>query len=166
MRTNLLKIQRIATGISQLFTAMDKGFAKVESDLTLLTRFRHICYDANDKLEVALHQLKRFESIADTEFPNKEIADQVHYEVSIELLNIREIVSNNILMITDYINEFSDLWEKTFSLVALQKFRHLLINEFNLLNKEIELLAMQELFEKRQEVLKGANKAKIGNDKF
>ncbi len=166
MRANLLKIEKIATGISQLFTAMDKGFAKVESDLTLLTRFRHICFDANDKLEEALQALKRFEPVAGAESMDKEQAAQIHYELSIELIKIRDIVSNNILMITDYINEFSELWEKTFSLVALQKFRLLLMNEFNILNKEIELLAMQELIEKRQEVLNRATTAlKAGNEK-
>lgn len=166
MRTNLLKIRKIATGISQLFTAMDKGFAKVESDLTLLTRFRHICYDANNKLEVALEQLNQFESMAGSEHMDKETAQQLTYEISKELLNIREIISNNIEMISDYIHEFSDLWEKTFSLIALQKFQHLLNSEFEMLNKEIELLTMQELINKRLNILKETDKPKVGNEKY
>ncbi|TVQ16949.1 MAG: hypothetical protein EA361_03350 [Bacteroidetes bacterium] len=166
MRTNLLKIEKIASGISQLFTAMDKGFAKVESDLTLLTRFRHICYDANNKLETALEQLRRFETISDPEFLDKETAELINYEVSVELMIIKEIVSNNIMMITDYINDYADLWKKTFSLIALQKFRHLLINESKLLNREIELFVMQDIYNKRQEILKKTDTAKISNERY
>lgn len=145
---------------------MDKGFAKVEPDLTLLTRFRHICYDANDKLEKALYQLNRFETLTMPEHLDKEASQQLTYEINLELQNIREIISNNIEMISDYIHEFSDLWEKTFSLIALQKFQHLLISEFNLLNKEIELLTMRELLDRRQEILKGPDSAKVGNEKY
>lgn len=166
MKTRILKIRKIASGISQLFTAMDKGFAKVESDLTLLTRFRHICYDANEKLERALLELDHYSSMPDLDSPDKEITDAIKLEIFNELLKIREITSDNIVMITDYIDDFSELWKRSFSLSALQKFQFLLVNEYNLLHKEIELLGMQEVHQKRLDILKARQTQKAGNEKY
>ncbi len=163
---NLIKIHKIATGISQLFTAMDKGFSKVESDITLLTRFRHICYDANFRLEEALCKLEGYLLIiAEGEPLHNRVPDSLKEEIYMELIKIKDIIHENILMIKGYIEEYSDLWKNSFSLSALQKFENLLTSEFNIFISEIESLNVQELIEKRQEIIRSTTEARIGNDR-
>lgn len=163
MPYSLIRMKRIISGVCQLFTSMDKGFARVESDLTLLTRFRHICYESNVKLEESLLKLEELISNSDDyTSSNSEIkadsnadpAPQISPEIINELINAREIISDSILMITDYIDEFAELWKKSFSLNALEKFRNLIINEFNQLENEIDMLQMSGIIGHREAILK------------
>lgn len=145
-----------------MFTSMDKGFARVESDLTLLTRFRQICYESNTKLEASLLKLEDMinnsgndpSGISITTDANNKKTSQVSPEVIDELINSREIISDSILMISDYIEEYAELWKKSFSLNALEKFKNLIINEFNLLENEIDTLQMRGIIDHRDSILK------------
>ncbi len=162
MPYSLIRMKRIISGVSQLFTSMDKGFARVESDLTLLTRFRQICYESNTKLEASLLKLEDMinnsgndpSGISITTDANNKKTSQVSPEVIDELINSREIISDSILMISDYIEEYAELWKKSFSLNALEKFKNLIINEFNLLENEIDTLQMRGIIDHRDSILK------------
>lgn len=143
MRTKLIRIEKIIQGTAQLFTSMDKGFAKVESDLTLLTRFRQICYDANQKLEIGIPKLQNHISLLN-DLENYTNLETAHQEAILnDLYEIKNDIADNIVAIADYIDNFTELWKKSFSLSALLKFKLLLINEFSLLEKEIETLHLE-----------------------
>ncbi len=151
MRTNLIKIEKIVKGTAQLFTAMDKGFAKVESDLTLLRRFRIICYDANQKLESVLPLLHNHMQYTSDWTHDQQAAGVFNRTVFNDLLTIKNIISENITALSEYIDDFSELWKKSFSLSALLKFKFLLINEYSLLEQEIQIIEMEHLLQKRVE---------------
>jgi hypothetical protein len=153
MRTNLIKIEKLVTGTAQLFTAMDKGFAKVESDLTLLTRFRMICFEANQKLENVLPQLRNHIQHASDWDDDLNSAETFNKMVFADLLTIKNIIGNNIISLSEYIDDFSELWKKSFSLSALLKFKFLLINEFSLLDREIQKLEMEHLLKERTKLI-------------
>jgi hypothetical protein len=153
MRTNLIKIEQLVTGTAQLFTSMDKGFAKVESDLTLLTRFRLICYEANQKLESVLPLLQNHIQHATDWDDGLNSAETFNKVVLADLITIRKIIGDNIISLSDYIDDFSELWKKSFSLSALLKFKLLLINEFSLLDREIQKIEMEHLLNERTQQL-------------
>jgi len=145
MTTKLIRIEKIIKGTAQLFTSMDKGFAKVESDLTLLTRFRQICFDANQKLETGIPKLQNHIRFI-TELESYDQLDLKQQELILnDLYDIKTTIADNIISIADYIDNFTELWKRSFSLSALLKFKLLLINEFSLLEKEIETLHMEHL---------------------
>jgi hypothetical protein len=145
MKTKLIRIEKIIEGTAQLFTSMDKGFARVESDLTLLTRFRQICYEANQKLECGIPKLKDHISLLN-DLESYTNLEAEHQEAILnDLYEIRDDIADNIMTIADYIDSFTELWKKSFSLSALLKFKLLLINEFSLLDKEIETLYLEHL---------------------
>ncbi len=149
MRTKLIRIEKIIKGTAQLFTSMDRGFAKVESDLILLTRFRQICYDANQKLETGIPKLQNhITSLIELKSSKVDFAQQK--EILNNLYEMKNDIADNILEITDYIDNFTELWKKSFSLSALLKFKFLLMNEFSLLEKEIESLHMEHFRQVRK----------------
>ncbi len=143
MTTRLIRIEKIIKGTAQLFTSMDKGFAKVESDLTLLSRFRQICFDANQGLESSLPLLRNhIESFGGSE--SVEVFSDTQGKLLINDLNyLKNIISGNIIALSAYIDSFDELWKKSFSLSALLKFKMLLINEYSILEKEIDMLEME-----------------------
>ncbi len=152
MDKRIIRIQKISLGIAQLFTAMDKGFARVESDLVLLRKFRHICFDANESITNSLKELQRnIES--NPEFYNKENI-QNRKELLKQLRELQEKIDDSVFLISDYIEEFSNFWKTSFSLNALIKFKYLILNELNLLEKEIEALEMEHLHTSRKSILK------------
>jgi len=143
MTTSLLKIETIIRGTAQLFTSMDKGFAKVESDLVLISRFRQICYDANGGLLAALPMLQSHtKSVGEYETIELFI-DAKGKDIIKDLYCLKDIIGGNIIALSAYIDGFDELWKRSFSLSALLKFRALLINEYSLLEKEIDTLEME-----------------------
>lgn len=149
MHNHLIRIEQIVKGTAQLFSSMNKGFAKVESDLTLLTHFRQICFESNQKIETILPQLQRhinYTSVLKDDNLKTELFNRSLY---IDLLHIRNILSDNIIRVSDYIENFSELWTKSFSLSALLKFKLLLINEFSLLEREIQNIEVDQMHQNR-----------------
>ena len=159
MKITLVRIQKVAQGMNQLYSSMDKGFARVETNMALLKRFRNLCYEANCKLEEALNGLSRqlenpwLKAADPTWVPTKEFRS----EVCFHLRSIRQTVAANIHTIGDYIEEFSDQWDRSFSLNALIKFKSLLEKELQNLDQEIESLRMMFLLEDRKEQLQQNN---------
>lgn len=164
MIKNLVKIRKIALGISELFTAMDKGFAKVEQDLVLLRKFREICFNANEKLEISLDDLKEYlpQPLATSEvrlndIQKADLADILH--------QIEDIIYESIGEIADYTENFSELWKKSFSLNALLKFKSLLVKEFALLQEEVNSIEMVlHMDAKRREALQNSRSKSIEQD--
>jgi hypothetical protein len=150
MQTNLLKIEKTIKGTAQLFTAMDKGFAKVESDLTLLRNFRLICFEANEKLESALPQLQNH--IIRLNATMEISSDQFNHVIS-DVLFLQQVINENILAISDYIDRFEELWKTSFSLNALLKFKFLLNSEFTVLENQIHELKMEHMRNERAKII-------------
>jgi hypothetical protein len=150
MHTNLIKIEKTIKGTADLFTAMDKGFAKVESDLTLLKRFRQICFEANDKIESALPLLQNH-IVQSIHWTTLAEPGQFYLQVRKDIFSLKEIIKENILSINSYIIEFEELWKTSFSLNALLKFKLLLMNEFTVLENEIQKLEMEFIRLERSE---------------
>lgn len=155
MSAHIIKAHKIAKGIAELFTAMDKGFARVESDLVLLKRFRQICFEANIKLEDSIPKLSLL-IIQQTKYQlegDTNRTAETQQEAFDHLIVVRQIIADNILMISDFIEEFNDLWERSFSLSALIKFRLLLEEEFLLLEDELKMLEMAYILDHRKKAL-------------
>jgi hypothetical protein len=143
MYTHLIKIEKTIKGTAQLFTAMDKGFAKVESDMTLLKNFRLICFEANQKIESALPSLQSQIGLLNPA-EHTELSGEVFRAIMIDILCLRQVISDNIVAISEYINGFEELWKTSFSLNALLKFKLLLIEEFTNLENHIRDMEMEQ----------------------
>ena len=155
MSAHIIRAHKIIKGIAELFTAMDKGFARVESDMVVLQKFRQICFTANLKLEGAIPGLSRViqQISVSGKSDNNSSLTELNQEAYEQLLHIKRIISDNIIMISDFIDDFSDIWEKSFSINALIKFRLLLDEEYILLEDEIKLLEMQSVLDYRKKTL-------------
>jgi hypothetical protein len=128
---------------------MNKGFTKVESNCTLLFHFHQICTESNQRIESVLPQLKKhiqYTSVWKDEALKTELFNQSLY---IDLLHIRNILNENIIQVSDFVENFSEIWAKSFSLSALLKFKLLLINEFSLLEREIQNIEMDQVNQNR-----------------
>jgi hypothetical protein len=148
MHTHLIKIEKTIKGTAQLFTAMDKGFAKVESDMTLLRNFRLICFEANEKLEMALPNLQNHISLLN-KTENLMVPDEVFHTIMIDIFILRQIINDNIQSISEYIDKYEELWKTSFSLNALLKFKLLLIEEFSVLENQIQVISMEHIGNER-----------------
>ncbi len=153
MIQKLEKIQKIANGILQHFTTMDKGFARVESDVKQLKRFRNICYDVNENLGnslsafiVAKSSLKKRDPLVSLVI-NK---DQ-RLQISNSLMQLRQVIGESLTMLMDYTDQYPYIGQKSYSLEALQKFNSVIEQEFHLLEQEVNSLKMQFIMEERKE---------------
>lgn len=145
MEKCFMKIQKIASGISQLFIAMDKGFVRVEPDVELLKKFRTICFEATRKLEsshASLQKHQLFFSLVDSNPAG--VPDKISRIKLIRDLNtLRGNIHESIQMISSYIEIYEEQWKKSFSVNALFKFRSLLEKELWLLEQEVNTLRMK-----------------------
>ncbi|MBW6480749.1 MAG: hypothetical protein K0B37_15070 [Bacteroidales bacterium] len=155
MVRKLEKIQKIANGILQHFTAMDKGFARVESDLMQVKMFRNICYDADENLNKALLTfVKSLSTIQKRDPLVSAVTDKDRRQkISDSLMQLRQVAGNSLEMIMDYIDQYPDSGKKSYSLEALHKFSSVLEQEFRVLEQEINALKMHFILEDRKEQL-------------
>jgi hypothetical protein len=151
IHTHLIRIERILKGTSQLYSAMNKGFDTVESDTTLLLIFKDICFDANQKIEEILPVLKQH--IEQTSNMDDNLLSSENYGniVFNDLIILKEVIHENIQYITEYIDSFTDSWNKSFSINALMKFKSLLTNEYSALESEIQSIEMENLLKNRKQ---------------
>jgi hypothetical protein len=162
MNKTLIKILKISKGISQLFCAMDKGFRKVESDIELIREFRYLCYHANDNLESVHKELAHNidEFIKDKTPPIDDVAAKV---ISNSLREIRFVLEENTTAIKKYIEDYSQVWKKTLSINALNKFSSLLEREYLLLNQEIDKFMMELVYQERVNIISQPEKTRVEN---
>ncbi len=155
MIRKLEKIQKIANGILQHLTAMDKGFVRVESDVMQLKRFRSICYEVDENLN---HALSTFLKTTDTLQKRDPLVSAVidknqRQQISDALMQLRLVTGNSFGMIVDYIDQYPYSGKKSYALEALQKFSSVIEQEFHLLEQEVNALKMQFILEDRKEQL-------------
>lgn len=155
MVRKLEKIQRIANGILQHFTAIDKGFARVEPDLRQLKRFRNICYDANEKLDNSLSVFSKIKSSLQKRDPLVSIVidKNQRLKISESLMQLRQVAGESLEMILDYIDQYPCCGEKSYPLEALQKFSSVIEQEYRELEQEVNSLKMHFILEDRKEQL-------------
>lgn len=153
MILKLEKIQKIANGILQHFTAMDKGFARVESDVRQLKKFRTICYDAGENLNRALTTfLKTTSSIQKRDSMVSAVIDKnQRQQMNDAMMQLRQVAGNNVEMIMDYIDQYPVSGKKSYSLEALLKFSNVIEQEFHSLEQEVNALKMEFILEDRKE---------------
>jgi hypothetical protein len=155
MIRKLEKIQKIANGILRHFTAMDKGFARVESDVRQLKRFRNICYTANEKLCDSLSVYSNIKSSFQKRDPLVSIVIDKNRRIQISesLMQLRQVAGECLDMIIDYIDQYPYSGQKSYSLEALQKFKSVIEEEFRELEQEVNSLKMHFILEDRKEQL-------------
>jgi hypothetical protein len=155
MVRKLEKIQKIANGILQHFTTMDKGFARVEPDVRQLKRFRNICYAANEKLDNSLSVFSKIKSSLQKRDPLVSIVIDKNQrsEISDSLMQLRQVTGESLEMIIDYIDQYPCCSGKSYSLEALQKFSSIIEQEFRELEQEVNSLKMYFILEDRKEQL-------------
>lgn len=153
MKGNLVRIHTIAKGINQLYSAMDKGFAKVESNIDLLKKFRNICFEANINLENSLKGFSMtIHPLITRDNPFMLPPEKVfRRNICLDLTEIRNSVFENNEIINSYIRQNADQLEKSYSLDALEKFLSLLEKEFQMLEQNINSLRMMFVLEDRKE---------------
>lgn len=155
MVRKLDKIQKITNGILQHFTSMDKGFSRVEPDVIQLKKFRSICYNAGENLNIELSALMKTRSILQKRDPLVSVVidkDQ-RQQISDALMQLRMVAGNSIEMILDYIDQYPFSGKKSYSLEALQMFSSVIEEELHLLEQEVNALKMQFILEDRKEQL-------------
>lgn len=155
MIRKLEKIEKISCGILQLITAMDKGFARVENDINKLRKFREICYHVHDNFSVALNRYKESKINIRRRDPLVTIVidKNCRQQINNSLLEIRKIADQGFDSIIDFIEEYPEEGNKSYSLDALQKFKSVLEKEFLNLEQEINALKMEFILEDRKEQL-------------
>lgn len=153
MIRKLEKIEKIANGILQHITAMDKGFTRVESDVMQLKRFRNICYDANVKLSNSLSVFSKIKSGFQKRDPLVSIVidKNQRLQISESLMQLRQVAGECLEMIIDYIDQYPIFSKKSYPLEALQKFSSVLEQEFRELEQEVNSLKMHFILEDRKE---------------
>lgn len=155
MIRKLDKIEKIASGILQHFTAMDKGFARVESDIRQLKRFRSICYDVNENLGSSLSAFLITKSTLKKRDPlTSTVIDQTRrQQISDALMQLRKVAGISLEAIMDYVDQYPYSGQRSYSLEALQKFSSVIEQEFRELEKEVNALKMEFIMEDRKEQL-------------
>ena len=167
MICKLEKIEKISSGILQLITAMDKGFAHVENDNDKLRKFREICFEVHDSFFAALNRYKESRINIRRRDPLVSIVidKSCRQQINNSLLEIRKIANLGYDTITDFIEEYPQTGNKSYSLEALQKFKSVLEKEFMNLEQEINSLKMEFILEDRKEQLLDAVKSAEMQDK-
>lgn len=168
MIRKLEKIEKISCGILQLITAMDKGFARVENDIDKLRKFREICFDVHDSFFAALNRYIESKINIRRRDPLVSIVidKNCRQQINNSLLEIRKIADQGFDTIIDFIEEYPQTGNKSYSFEALLKFKSVLENEFLKLEQEINSLKMEFILEDRKEQLLDTIKSAEKQDKY
>ena len=156
MIKKLAKIQKISMGILQLFTSMDKGFSKVEPNITQLKKFRCICYEESEKLLITVSHLFSDQTFMKLrQEPSHPVSfDKIHRQrISQHLMNIRYAANEGLDAIENFIDEYQSLEKSNYAIDALEKFKNLLERDIQFLEQEINNIRMQFILSDRKESL-------------
>jgi hypothetical protein len=151
MTTSINKILKITKGLVQLFNAMDQGFIKVESDISLIKEFRSFCYYANENLEISHNTLMQL--------LNPVLTDQIPIDhsfinsITYSLEDFSKTLNNTFLTLDKFISDYNTVWKKNLSLEVLNEFRSVLEREQRSFEKEAEGLTMKLLLHERKALL-------------
>lgn len=148
MKEQLLKIQKLVSGISGLFNAMDQGLSRIEPDREVILTFRDLCFEADKETRAIQKDLQTY---IDKHSQNPSVAPHNQLQLKKSLNEHQSLIEKHILAMAVFTCDYNFVKKKQVAIDLLEQFSRMLYNEQLKIEKEIQNLLMRLIMENNRE---------------